>query len=150
MNLVSIGSDNGLSPTRRQAIIWTNVGILLIRPLGTNFSEIGIGIQTLSLKKLRFKMSSAKRRRFCPGGDELIDVSKSDPGGSLGQLDYLIGLSLPGCWYSCIGFTSPCFLSLSLIFTQNDARIYSISPKTSIWLVLCFVVVWCQSVSNII
>ena len=28
--LTIIGSDNGLSPGRRQAIIWTNVGILLI------------------------------------------------------------------------------------------------------------------------
>ena len=26
MNLVGIGSDNGLSPIRRQAIIWTNAG----------------------------------------------------------------------------------------------------------------------------
>ena len=31
-NLTIIGSDNGLSPGRRQAIIWTNVGILLIGP----------------------------------------------------------------------------------------------------------------------
>ena len=38
--LISIGSDNGLSPNRRQAIIWTNAGILLIGPMGTNFSEI--------------------------------------------------------------------------------------------------------------
>ena len=38
-DLTSIGSDNGLSPGRRQAIIRTNGGILLIRPLGTNFSE---------------------------------------------------------------------------------------------------------------
>ena len=29
--LTIIGSDNGLSPDRRQAIIWTNAGILLIR-----------------------------------------------------------------------------------------------------------------------
>ena len=29
----NIGSDNGLSPGRRQAIIWTNAGILLIRTL---------------------------------------------------------------------------------------------------------------------
>ena len=35
-----IGSDNGLSPGRRQAIIWNNAGILLIGPLGTNVSEI--------------------------------------------------------------------------------------------------------------
>ena len=44
--LTIIASDNGLSPGRRQAIIWTNAGILLIGPLGTNFSEILIGIQT--------------------------------------------------------------------------------------------------------
>ena len=31
--LTIIGSDNGLSPVRRQAIIWTNAGILFIRPL---------------------------------------------------------------------------------------------------------------------
>ena len=39
-NLTTIGSDNGLSPDRRQAIIWTNAGILSIERLGTNFSEI--------------------------------------------------------------------------------------------------------------
>ena len=38
----SIGSDNGLSPSRRQAIIWTNAGILLIGPWGTNLSKISI------------------------------------------------------------------------------------------------------------
>ena len=27
-------------PTRHQAIIWANAGLLSIRPLGTNFSEI--------------------------------------------------------------------------------------------------------------
>ena len=64
-NLTIIGSDNGLSPERRQAIIWTNAGILLIGPLGTNFSEISIGIQTFSFKKMHFKMSSAKWRPFC-------------------------------------------------------------------------------------
>ena len=58
--LTIVGSDNGLSPERRQAIIWTNAGILLIGPLGTNFSEILIEIQTFSLKKIRLKMSSAK------------------------------------------------------------------------------------------
>ena len=62
--LTIIGSDNGLSPVRRQAIIWTNAGILLIRPLGTNFSEILIGIQTFSFKKMHLKMSSAKWRPF--------------------------------------------------------------------------------------
>ena len=49
--LTTIGSDNGLSPGRRQTIIWTNAGILLVWSLGTNFSEILIGIQTFSFKK---------------------------------------------------------------------------------------------------
>ena len=65
--LTIIDSNNGLSPVRRQAIIWTNAGILLIEPLGTNFSEILIGIQIFSFKKMRLKMSSAKWRPFCLG-----------------------------------------------------------------------------------
>ena len=64
-NLTIIGSDNGLSPGRRQAITWTNVGILLIGPLGTNFSEMLIQIHTLSFKKIHLKMSSGKWRPFC-------------------------------------------------------------------------------------
>ena len=51
-NLTIIGPDNGLSPGRRQAIIWTNAVILLIGPWGTNISEILIGIQAFSFKKI--------------------------------------------------------------------------------------------------
>ena len=58
--LTIIGSDNGLSPDRRQAIIWTNAGILLIRTLGTNFSEILSEIHAFSFKKMHLKVSSAK------------------------------------------------------------------------------------------
>ena len=65
--LTIIGSDNGLSPGRRQAIIWTIAGILLIGPLGTNFSEILIEIHTFSFMKMHLKMSSAKWRLFCLG-----------------------------------------------------------------------------------
>ena len=56
--LTIIGSDNGLSPGWCQAIIWTNSGILLIRSLGTNFSEILIDIYTFSFKEIHLKMSS--------------------------------------------------------------------------------------------
>ena len=62
--LTIIGSDNGLSPDRRQAIIWTNAGILIIGPLRTNFSEILIEILAFSYKKMRLKVSSAKWRPF--------------------------------------------------------------------------------------
>ena len=66
-NLTIIGSDNGLSPGRRQDIIWTNDGILLIWPLRTNFSEILGEIYAFSFKKMCLKMSSAKWRQFCLG-----------------------------------------------------------------------------------
>ena len=72
--LTIIGSDNGLSPDRRQAIIWTNAGILLIGPLGTNFSEFLIKILTFSFKKMRLKVSSAKSRPFCLGLNELTHL----------------------------------------------------------------------------
>ena len=65
--LTIIGSDNGLSPSRRQAIIWTNAGILLIRTLGANFSEIFREIHVFWFKKMHLKMSSAKWRPFCLG-----------------------------------------------------------------------------------
>ena len=72
-NLAIIGSDNGFSPGLRQAIIWTNDGMLLIGPLGTNFSEISIEIQTFSFKIMRLKVSSAKRRPFCLGLNVLME-----------------------------------------------------------------------------
>ena len=53
--LANIGSDNGMSPVRLQAIIWTNAGILLIEPFGTNFSEILIEIETFSFRKMHLK-----------------------------------------------------------------------------------------------
>ena len=51
-----IGSDSGFSPGRRQPIIWTNVRILLIGPLGTNFSEILIKIHTFPFMRMHLKM----------------------------------------------------------------------------------------------
>ena len=65
--LTIIGSDDGLSPDRHQAIMLTNAGILLIGPLGTNFSEIFIKIHAFSFKKMHLKMSSGKWRPFCLG-----------------------------------------------------------------------------------
>ena len=64
IKLTLIGSDNGLLSGRHQVIIWTNDGILLIGPLGTNFCEILITIHIFSFKKMHWKMSSAKWRPF--------------------------------------------------------------------------------------
>ena len=68
--LAIIGSENGVSPGRRQAIIWTNAGVLLIGPLGINminFSGILSEIHTFSYKKMRLKMSSGKWWPSCLG-----------------------------------------------------------------------------------
>ena len=78
--LTTIGSDNALSPDRRQAIIWTNAAILLIGPLGANFSEILIGIDTFSFKNMHLKISSGKRRPFCLGRNVLSHSYYPSPG----------------------------------------------------------------------
>ena len=65
--IIIIGSDNGLSPGRRQAIIWTNAGILLIGTLETNVNEISIEIHAFSFKKFHLKMLSGKWRPSCLG-----------------------------------------------------------------------------------
>ena len=70
--LIIIGSDNGLSPDRRQAIIWTNARLLSIGPLRTYFNENLIKIHQFSLKKIHVKMSSAKWRPSCLGLNVLM------------------------------------------------------------------------------
>ena len=60
MNWVIIGPGNNLLPVWCHAITWTNAGLLSIGLLGTYFSEIWIGILTLSFRKMQFKMLSAK------------------------------------------------------------------------------------------
>ena len=75
--LTIIGSDNGLSPGRRQVIIWTNAGILLIWTLGTNFSEILGEIHSFSFPEMHLKMSSAKLRQFGLGLNELSESTVS-------------------------------------------------------------------------
>ena len=51
---------------QRQAIIWFNVGMVLIGPLGTNFSEIWIEIHPFSFTKMHLKISSIAAILFWP------------------------------------------------------------------------------------
>ena len=67
-----IASDNGVSPGRRQAIIWNNGGILSIGLLGTNFGDILFEILKFSFKKMHLKMSSVKWRLLRLGHNELM------------------------------------------------------------------------------
>ena len=57
-----IGSDNGLSPGRHQAFIWTNAGILLIGLGGKNLGEILIEIHTFPFKKMHWEMADILSR----------------------------------------------------------------------------------------
>ena len=72
--LTIIGSDNGRSPGRRQVIIWTNAGILLIRTSGTDVSKIVSETPTFSFTKMHLKVSSAKWRLFRLGLNVLIII----------------------------------------------------------------------------
>ena len=71
------GSDNGLPPGRRQAIIQTSDGILLIWPSGTSFNEISTEIITFSFEKICLKVSSAKWRPLCLGLNVLTSARYS-------------------------------------------------------------------------
>ena len=64
-SLTTIGSDNGLSPDRRQAIIWT----------------FFIDILTFAFMEMRLKVSSAKWRPFCLGLN-VINIGYTDCGPS--------------------------------------------------------------------
>ena len=71
-----MGSDNGLSPDRRQAIIWTNARLLSIKPLRTYLNENLIKKQQFSLKKnarenVVWKMASILSRLQCVNNEFL-------------------------------------------------------------------------------
>ena len=75
--IIIIRPDNGLSPGRRQAIIWTNARILSIGPLGINVSESLIEIIRFSFKKMLLKMS-AKWRLFRRGTEFTVSFAQTD------------------------------------------------------------------------
>ena len=71
-----IGSDNGLSPARRQAISWTNVGMSLIGPLGTSFSEMWnsyIFIQENPFENVVWKIAAIMSRPQCVKISDVLD-----------------------------------------------------------------------------
>ena len=95
--LSTIGSDNGLSPGRRQAIIWTSAGILFIQSLGTNFSEMLSEIHTFSFKKMYLKMLSGKWHPFCLGLNVLSPSHMTDI--TTEELDwYLLDMNMIFNW----------------------------------------------------
>ena len=81
----------------RHAIIWTNTGVLSIRPLETNFSEIFIKIYTFSFKIMHFKMSSGKWWSICLGLNVLTHWSLGDVAVDL-KVEFLYSLYRRVAW----------------------------------------------------
>ena len=94
--LTIIGPDNGLSPGRHQAIIWTNPGMVLFGPLGTERSEISVEIHTFSSKKMHLKMSSGKWRPICLVQSALFPIRKRPHGQFLQMNSFSISTILKG------------------------------------------------------
>ena len=107
-----IGSDNGLSPGRRQAIIWTNAWILLSGTLGTNFSEILIAIRIFSFTKIGLKVSSAKWQPFQSLRNLLYVTSQ----GSSGKKESLVPLNID--W-------SPTLVHIFFPFTSHALGLFT-------------------------
>ena len=121
----TLGSDNGLSPARRQAIIWTNYGILLIWPLGTTFSEISIEILIVSFKKMRLKGSPAKWWSFCHGVNVNLHVRV------LSQVCHLSLSAYPGV---CHG---PCEWGPHHSYVIMSAMVSQITGVTIVYSTVC-------------
>ena len=69
---LTIGSDNGLSPGRRQAIISANAAIWLIGSLGTKFSEILFEISYIFIQENGFENVVCKMAAILSGPNVLM------------------------------------------------------------------------------
>ena len=133
--LNTIASDNGLLPDRRQAIIWINAKILLIGPLGTNFSDILIGIQTFSFRKMHLKTSSAKRRPFCLGLNVLRSQGSSTCGITLFLPEYS-GLS------TLTAFPNGFHATSANCTNKHQMLIILTNPMSDIWILRLTKLTW--------
>ena len=88
---ISIGSDNGLSPVSRQAIIWTNAGLVSIGPLATIFSEIRIKID----KNFHSQKCIWKKNRLRNGG-HFVQGGGGGGGRVKDRTPYIVTTSLIG------------------------------------------------------
>ena len=88
----AFGTGKGLWPVRCLDITWTIADLLSIAPLGTNFSEISIRIQSFSFKNMRLRFSQWN----FPSGD-LLTYSTSRP------IWYVRYVMRAKCWWPYLG-----------------------------------------------
>ena len=136
------GSDNGLSPERPQAIIWTNAGILLIWHPGTNFSEIWIEIYTFSLKKMHLNMSSGKWWPFCLGLNVLKPSKQLNNSVTVIHTyidnQMLLTVNLPDvtCDSDCVMYTPKIYLGVLLSIFASQMCLFD--SNVSIYIIATF------------
>ena len=112
VNRISFGSDNGFSPIRRQAIIWTSSGLLPIGSFGTPFSVILIELKK-DIHENESENIVCERRPFFPVGDELILL-----------LFPCIPLLLSDNVSPAKAFYSSCEISLWQLYYLNDLNCF--------------------------
>ena len=106
-----IGPVNGLSPGQRRAIIWTNVGTLLIWPLGKlrwNINQNSyIFIQENAFETVAYKMSAILSRPQCVKTQLFLNSR----------------LSRPHCWVRGVG----------LLMIERQRRALTIVSMVRCW-----------------
>ena len=119
----------------------TNAGLLLIGPLGTNFSEILIEILTFSFKKVRLKVSSAKRRPFCLGLNVLIirEYSNFITRRVKNIFQYTHAKESPIC-------RKPCFALIPILTKWSLQNFAHVTTAVLSWHVQKFVVIGCLEI----
>ena len=97
---------------------------MLIGPLGTNFNDISIGIQTFSFKKMQLKMSSAKWRPFCLGlNHQAISCTNAD----------LLSITPQWKYFSEILFEIEKISFTKMHFNISSAKCQPFCPGPNVW-----------------
>ena len=74
MNQASIGLGNGLSPVRRQPIIWTNAGLMSIGPLGIKIQNFSFTIHKIASENIVCETAVRYHRKACAGNHSSFEL----------------------------------------------------------------------------
>ena len=122
------GSDNGLSPGRRQAIIWTNAGILLLWTLRNKLKwNLNRNSHIFINRKRLLKMSSGRWRPFCLG----LHVLKKGLHTTLKYQLFAVTMKHRHPWENVVSVVKP-ILVVTVSLVANCSSITSIIQPFSV------------------
>ena len=113
--------------------IWTSAAVLLIRHLGTNFSEVLIAFHTFSFKKMHLKMSPGKWRPFCLGLNVLYsDIHILRVSCQKGPTRHAYAWQIGPFWQDTLDIYQPCWNQCQLVAKRkNKTRLICIDDWSS-------------------